>query len=89
MSKKPVKTDALAWSGGARRVPEGEGNRGSVEGFTIGVAEARTAAAGDPAADKPRGTSAFTERPAVEMRRIEDDTRRDIRPNGRVKLDRY
>lgn len=87
MSDQPVKTDALAWSGAARRVADGQANIGAVEGFAIGVAEARPS--GDSSPAKPRGTSAFTERPSVEVRRMEEDAVQPIRPNGRVKLDRY
>ncbi|MCO4744532.1 MAG: hypothetical protein KC912_07085 [Proteobacteria bacterium] len=87
MSNKPVKTNALAWSGSSRRVAEGKANQGAVEGFSLGVAETRTATAAE--ATRPRGKSAFTERPCVDVQQMADDEPRPARSNGRVKLDRY
>lgn len=84
MSKKVVKTNALAWSGASRRVGEGKANQGAVEGMRLGVAESATAS--QSGTRRSRSKSLFTERPAVDVQRVDDEDSGPTRPNGRVSL---
>lgn len=86
MSKRTTSPCSLSWSGSSRPVPKSEASRGTVDAISLGVASSPT-----PTAEKRqgrRGKSAFTERPAVEIRPMEQEADRATRPNGRVKLDR-
>ena len=88
MSKPPVKTDAMIWSGSARRLPPEKAGRGVVEGLGIGIADA--AARPEKTGESRReGSSAFTEKPSVAVDPFEREAERSLRPNGRVKLNRY